>query len=118
MPDILCQPIDVSGGYLLFGALFWTLLIVALVYWWARKSAHHPEYAAAFEAAYLDPTLRKLGLDSLADKDLVAKGQTLYAKAQAAASQIEAEAGVLVEQAKAKYAEAKLLRDRAGQPPQ
>lgn len=116
MQDMLCKPVELSGGSVLLAIVFWTLVVVALVYWWARKTTKHPEYAANFEAAYIDPALRKVGLNSLADKDLVAEGQKVYAKMKAEAAKLEDEAGKLVELAKAKYAEAKLLRDRSRTP--
>lgn len=116
MQDLLCKPVELTGGNLLLSIVLWTMLVMAIVYWWARKTTKHPEYAAAFEAAYIDPALRKVGLNTLADKDLVAEGQKVYARMKAEATKLEEEAGKLTELAKAKYAEAKLLRDRSGTP--
>lgn len=76
-----------------------------VVYWWARKASKHPGYAAGVEARVIDPTLRRVGLDRLADEDLVIRGQALYAESGKLADSLEAQAQRLL-------AHAKVLRDK------
>jgi hypothetical protein len=110
MNEVMNAPVGMSGSTLALLVLLWTLAIIAVVYWWARKSTKHPEYAAKIETKYIDPALRAVGLDDLAARSAVADGQKLYVQAQVKADELEATA-------KALLIEAKQLRDRV-RPPQ
>lgn len=78
------------------------------LYLWSRKATKHPEYAASMEAKF-DEWARAKGLVKLADYNLVGAGQEFYAGLKAAKAKLEAEAQALIDQAKAKQAEAEAL---------
>lgn len=107
MYELVFQPLDVP-----FGALFLVILVAGVAtYWWARKAAKHPEYAAAKEAS-VDAVLQRLidmkatpdvvdtALAKLRDVELATLGASVYAEGKDVAGILEAHAKVLLDQAK------------------
>lgn len=107
MYELVFQPLDFP-----FGALLIVILLAGVAtYWWARKSAKHPEYAAAKEAS-VDAVLQRLidmkatpdvvdtALAKLRDVELAKVGAAAYADGQDVAGILETHAKVLLDQAK------------------
>jgi hypothetical protein len=107
MFDVLVQPAPLPVGVLIIVLV----LVGGAAYWWARKSAKHPEYAARKEAT-VDHVLQRLidlratpdvvdaALAKLRDVDLARAGAAAYTGGQDVATILETHAKVLIDQAR------------------